>query len=211
MGDLSVELLALDDGGTTESSEDRIRALESDPLVRGVIVLGYEAAGAVSQHPPDAIPIIVVGEWGAIPGNENTLILSSPALRDIITTPAATELTTLASMPSPFTSGELVGLEQFRQLRTQLDGITFVSSGSLPDETFEARYESSGLYVPEPNHLATLVYDAVGFILEAGDIQRYEGINGSIAFENGYWKDAPIYYYAFNDEGHPAPVKNPQS
>ncbi len=211
MGTLNTELVAVDDGGTVDTAIGRLRALEGDPLVRGVIILGYDAAEAVSQHPLTIIPSIVVGEWGAIPGNENTFILSSPALRDIITTPQTIELTILASLPEPITGGELVGLEQFVLLRPQLEGITFVSSGSLPDEDFWARYQSSGLYVPEPNHLATLVYDAVGFILQTDDVQQYEGINGSITFENGHWKDAPIHYYAFNDEGHPAPVKNPQS
>lgn len=210
MGDLNTELLAVDDGGTAEMALDRLRALEGDPLVRGVIVLGFNGAEAVAQHPMTDVPSIVVGEWGIIPSNDQMFILSSPALREIITTPPIAELTTLANLPEPFTGGELVGLEQFTLLRPQLEGVTFVSSGSLPDQAFRTRYKSSGLYVPEPNHLATLVYDAVGYILRAGDIQQYEGINGSITFENGYWKDAPIYYYGYDSSGHLILVKDAQ-
>lgn len=213
MGNLNTELLAIDDGGTVESAIDRIRALESDPLVKGVIVLGYNSAEAVSQHPPEVLPTIVVGEWGAVPGNDQTFILSSPSLREIITTPPITELTALASLPEPFTGGELIGLEQFTLLRPQLEGVTFVSSGSLPDEAFRARYKGSGLYVPEPNHLATLVYDATGLLLQVEDIQQpfqYEGINGRITFEDGYWKDAPIHYYEYDTGGHLILVKDAQ-
>jgi len=63
--------------------------------------------------------------------------------------------------------------------------------------------------VPQPGLLATLTYDVIQMMLKASHAPSpvdylatttYEGINGSIRFEDGYWADAPINTYRYEPE-----------
>jgi hypothetical protein len=87
--------------------------------------------------------------------------------------------------------------------------MVIVSSGSPPDLDFRTRYAALGQFVPQPGLLATLTYDAVRFMLraaESGDpaaylaSTTYDGINGTIRFEDGYWAEAPLHTYRYEPE-----------
>ncbi len=210
-GTTNVELLPVDDGGTIQSAADRARALALDPAVGAVVALGYAATDESVLTAFGDIPVVIVGHWSAIPTGESVFMLASSELDDIITTPPAIGVTEAAELDTPLVGGEIFALEQFPQLRDSLDGITIVSSGSLPDDEFAERYLASDQFVPAPGLLATLTYDAFGMVartmgdsVERGEISRaiavmtYNGLNGDIRFENGYWADAPINYYSYD-------------
>jgi hypothetical protein len=205
-GGVNIELLAVDDGGTAESAADRARALARDPLVKAVIVLGDGAADANTQKAYGDLPVLMVGNWTDRPETSNVFILSSPEIMQQIKT--TRDVTEAARLPSPVTGGDLFALEQFRKLRGSLDGVTVLSSGSPPDSAFRERYLASAPFAPEPNLLATLSYDATAIALQAAtspdalstlrDIQ-YNGLNGDLAFRNGWWADAPVHRYEYQD------------
>ncbi len=203
----SIELLPVDDGGTVGSAADRARALAGDPLVKAVVVLGYAATDADTQRAFGDLPVLVVGSWGAKPETNNILVLSNPFVDEMVTVFSRAGVTEAARFETPLSGGEVVALEQFTRLRPSLDGIRVLSSGGLPDAAFSERYAQAGLYVPAPGLLATLTYDAFGWLilaLQSPDVMTtlttttYNGINGTIRFEQGYWADAPVHQYVFD-------------
>ena len=202
----SVELLAVDDGGTAESADERAKALAKDPLVKAVIALGYTAADSSAQQEFGQRPVVIVGEWGAKPASDVIYLLTNPQINDIITTAGQFPITNAVEINTPIVGSDVFALKQFIQLRPNTDGVRIASSGSLPDAAFRERYLQSGLYVPEPGLLATLTYDAANMTLQAmssGDAQtafenmQYQGINGLFTFKDNYWADAPIHYYCY--------------
>ncbi|NWF68698.1 MAG: hypothetical protein HXY40_06410 [Chloroflexi bacterium] len=216
---LEIEFLPVDDGGTAESAQQRARALAVDPQVRAVLLLGYHAAAAETQLALDDLPAIVVGHWSAQPARAGVFMLAAQALDTLITAPARIDVTDAAELASPVTGGDVFALAQFPLLRDRLDGVTIVSSARLPDADFAARYRASAQFAPAPGLLAMLAYDAAALALQVTDANttraqvsqrlgavRYEGLNGLITFENGYWADAPIYYYAYDQRRLLAPV-----
>lgn len=205
----SIELLPVDDGGTVASAADRAHALAGDPLVKAVVVLGYAATDAETQRAFGSLPVLVVGSWGAKPETNNILVLSNPLVDEMVTMYSRAAVTEAARAEAPLIGGEVFALEQFTRLRPSLEGIKVVSSGSLPDAAFSEQYAQAGLYVPAPGLLATLTYDAFGWLISAlqssnTDVMTtltttpYNGINGTIRFEQGYWVDAPVHQYVFD-------------
>lgn len=211
-----IELLAVDDGGSVEQAVERARAIALDPLVKVVISSGYPAADEAVQAALGDVPILIAGQWESQPASPTAFMLASAQLDSILTTsPSTFEVTGAARMNIPIVGGDVYALEQFPRLSRNFQRITVVSSASLPDEAFQERYRSMGLYVPEPGLLATLTYDATGMALEAMAssepaatlaTMRYEGLNGSIHFEDGYWADAPIRYYGYDENGALIPI-----
>jgi substrate-binding family protein len=207
-----IELLPIDDGGSAESAADRARALASDPQVKAALVLGYAATDSGAQQAFGDVPAVIVGDWGAQPASQTTFILSNPALDSRLTVPTRVEVTDAAALAAPLTGGDVFALVQFPKLRGSTDGITVLSSGSLPDDTFQQRYAQSDQFAPPPGLLATLTYDATRILWQsvsdtrADTSQRiastnYSGINRTIRFENGYWADAPLYEYRYRADG----------
>jgi hypothetical protein len=200
-----VELLAVDAGA---SVVDRARALAADPQVVAAVVLGYTEQEAFAAF-GDA-PVLVVGSWGAVPSSNTLFVLSNPDIQDALTTDPQVSITEAARLETPITGGDVLALEQFPRLRDSLDGVTILSSGSLPDADFAARYTANDPFAPEPGLLATLTYDAFEMLLatmrtdnlaalrDAIAGTTYEGLNGAIRFEHGYWADAPIYRYGYD-------------
>ncbi|MBL8161602.1 MAG: hypothetical protein JNJ61_06405, partial [Anaerolineae bacterium] len=125
-GSPTTELLAIDDGGSTTSAVQRAHALASDPLVKVVIALGYEATGDETQAAFAELPVIVVGDWSARPLTSSVFVLSSPDIADHITAPR--DVIDAAESNAPLVGGEVLALEQFRELRADLTGIEIVSS-----------------------------------------------------------------------------------
>ncbi len=197
-------LLAVDDGGSEASAIARIKALNTDPDVKFIITLGAFSTLETVQHASEK-PLIIVGSWGASPASEQVFILANADIEREITLTQSRSITS-ADVSQPLIVSELFALSQIPDLYDDLSELTILSSGSLPSEDFRDAFIASDLYVPEPNLLATLSYDAMGMIIQSitsntsiADI-TYEGINGTIHFENGYWKNAPIYHYHYEKD-----------
>ena len=60
----NIELLAVDDGGLAERTIDRAKALDDDPLVKVVIVLGLAASSPQVQAAVTNKPMLIVGSMG---------------------------------------------------------------------------------------------------------------------------------------------------
>jgi hypothetical protein len=208
-GNSGIELLAVDDGGSVQSATARARALARDPLVEVVIALGHSATQPETQAALGEKPMLIVGNWGTKPEATTVFMLSNPTLPDRLTTnPNMDELTGISLIESPIRGGDVLGLSQVPLLTRNTERITVISSASLPDATFNERYLGSAEFAPEPGLLATLTYDAAQIALEAAmssdalsQITQadYDGINGRIRFADGYWADAPIHCYGYDE------------
>ncbi|MCY3574689.1 MAG: hypothetical protein OXI62_01490 [Chloroflexota bacterium] len=176
------QLLALDDGGTVKLATARVDAFNRDPAAAAIIALGPHATHANVQK-ASQLPMLIVGNWGNSRAAANTFYVANQ------------ELTQAAK------ADDLLALEQARALRDDLDGRDFRSSGSPLSENFRERYLASDLYVPQPNLLATLVYDVAGLVFAALESKlpisqaAHTGINGLIQFQDGYWQGAPVHSY----------------
>jgi len=202
-----VELLAVDDGGT--EAPNRAAALTEDPLVLAALVLGYDATTPETLRAFDAIPTLIVGDWGAQPITDRIFILSNPQIEQQITAPPRETVTDAAQLPAPVTGGDVFALTGFAKLHESLEGVTVLSSGSLPTADFTTRYKGSDPFAPEPGLLAALTYDATIIAIHAAQTgsrggavasiasSEYDGINGTIRFQDGYWLDAPIHSYHY--------------
>lgn len=199
-----ISLLAVDDGGTEASAIARVQALNSDPDVEVIIALGtYSTSQAVQQATEK--PFLIVGSWGTQAASDLSYILANPAIVEEIINPQIASIT-LADMSQAIVTAELFALAQVPDLYDDLSQLRIVSSASLPSAEFREAYITSDLYVPEPNLLASLTYDAAGLIIQSitsgqsiSDIS-YEGINGTLEFEDGYWHSAPIYHYRYEGD-----------
>jgi hypothetical protein len=197
----NIDLLAIDDGASVETAVMRANAIRQDSAIKAVITLGLYASDASVQAALGDTPMLIVGHWGAEVSSPNVYMLSSPEITNLISWNG--EVTAIPE--GDIRGSEILALYQVPMLREDTSRLTIYSSGSLPDEDFRQRFLNSALYVPEPNLLATLSYDATVMLLEAISSNTsiseisYEGINGRISFENGYWKDAPIHVYGYED------------
>lgn len=209
-GRANIDLLAVDDGGTARIALDRAHALADDPLVKAVILLGYDVITPEVQSALSDVPALIVGHWGAQPISDNVFMLSNPAIADELTIPPNISVTDAAREPHPLVGSEIFALNGFRQLTSDLEGVTILSSGVLPGAEFSERYRSSDPFAPAPGIFAPLTYNAMHIALLALNESRtatrdsiaaidYNGINGRIRFENGYWVDAPIHRYIYRD------------
>ncbi len=199
-----IELLAIDDGGTVESAVERAKALRLDPTVLGVVALGYAATDAETQKAFGELPLIIAGSWGAQPESEWVFVLAKPNLNASLTTPPRVSLSEAAGLEAPLVGHEIFALESLRQLREDLSGITIVSSTTLPNESFRERYINSDSFTPEPGLIAASTHQAVNLLLEAVmSEQSHNGIQQFLAnqSEAGYWIDAPLHFFAYDESG----------
>lgn len=211
--DVTLELLPVDDGGTVASAVDRAEALALDPQVRAVVTLGYAATAAATQAAYADLPVVVAGHWSAEPTAEHVFLLAHPDLDAIVTAPPRLHVIYAPLLDTPLVGSEVLALEQFALLRRDLDGITVVSSGRLPDEIFADRYRASDPFAPEPTLLATLTYDATRLIIDAmdaaGSPTRAAVMERLAAhFDGGYWRDATINTFRFDESGQLTAVDN---
>ena len=204
----NIELLAVDDGGMVENAASRARALTLDPLVKVVIVIGYDAADINVQTAFSDLPVIIVGNWMTEPQSDNVFILSNPDIE--LSYDGRLDVTEVALLDTPFICGEVCALNGYRRLLDTFDGTTIISSGSLADDDFKQRIIDNFQFSAEPGLLATLTYDAVNMAIEAADSENvsqtlsemtYDGITRTISFEDGYWLDGPVNVYVFDDDG----------
>lgn len=201
----NVDLYPVDDGGSPESAAQRAAAFQYDPTVKLVIILGIDAADESVQEALSPLPTIIVGHWDSAPSFSHVVMLANAAIDERLGEMSFSSVTAAAEAEAPLVGDEMLALQQFPLLREDLTGITILSSASLPDAAFTARYGQGDPFAPEPGLLATLTYDAARLAIEAVRSNtplteiRYEGINGSIAFENGYWANAPLNEFGYRD------------
>lgn len=203
-GDMQIELLAVDDGGTVESAVERAKALALDPTVLGVIALGYAATDAETQGAFDGLPVIIAGSWGAQPENEWIFVLANPELNAALTIPPRVSLTEAAALEAPLVGHEIFALESLLELRGDLNGITIASSAILPDEGFRERYLNSAPFTPEPGLIAVSTRQATQSLLVATySAESREEIRLFLEphFETGYWKITPLHFFTYDDRG----------
>lgn len=212
-GQDDVELLAVDDGGSVQTAVDRARALYDDPRMQAVIVLGYAATAPDVQRALGDLPVVIVGHWLTEPQAETVYLMSSATIPALLTSAERMSLTQAAQVDVPYIGGEVFALEGWRAIRhDERDGITVISSGSLPDAEFTRRYLETDMFAVEPGLLATSTYDAVRLVVDAVRDTRlatheairstdYAGINGVIRFDKQYWADAPVNRYQYAPDG----------
>ncbi len=210
-----IELLAVDDGGSVSSATDRLLALQDDPLVTMVISLGYATAKAEKPLNTDApLPLLIVGYWDAQPVDESTWILASAEIANRIMTEGDIAITDAAMIAESFTCADICALKQFAQLSANFDQTTVVSSALLPQQEFIERYQQSDQFAPPPGLLTTLTYDAMSIAIDASQTQSdraqiqayitettFAGLNGEIRFTDGYWANAPLHEYIYDENG----------
>lgn len=191
-----VELLAVDDGGTIETAIQRAKAIENDPLVIAVVVLGPYASDSQVQPALGDLPTIIVGNWGVQPQSDNVFIMANPALpQDNMGIIEASQVT------APYEGSDVFALRGLTKLGDDLDGITILSSGHLPDDEFKERIISSNQFAPSPGLLATSVYEAIRMIMSAEPNPDTIIHALNTHFTDGYWNNAPINTYVYNDNG----------
>lgn len=184
-----VQFLAVDDGGSAESALARVKALNLDPAVAVIIALGPHAASHATQQANNR-PMILLGSWGQGRDDPDSFYAAS------------------AVLAAERQNGDLLMLAPARDSR---EGLSFFSSGSIADSDYRERYRESNPDAPLPNHLATLTYDLARMALAALEANIeiadavYRGINGEIRFDDGFWKDAPLNRFRFED-GQLAPA-----
>lgn len=201
---VAIDLLAIDDGGSNDLAQTRIEAINQDASVIAVIALGQFATSAGAQSALHDVPMIIVGNWGDSDVTENVYRLSHSDVDNYINFRG--DLDDLAFSSDSIIGGEILSLYQTPIVFDYTNNIEIYSSSSLSDEAFRQRYLDSADFTPEPNLLATLTYDATNLILTSiatntpiSEID-YEGINGLIRFQNGYWLNAPLHRYQYQDD-----------
>lgn len=217
LGEVShLELLALDDGGTTQTAQARARALALDDSVKAVLILGYDSADETVLEAFGDIPVIIIGEWATQPINDHIFILSHPEIPNRLSYAGRLDIT--QPIESPFQGGDVFGLYTYAGLYSHsqtLPHVQIVTSGAFANPEFTDRLLASDIYVPQPNHLSTTVYDATRLLVSAissADMSRQAVANairdvdfmgeqvGRIRFDDeGYWLDAPLYTYVYVD------------
>lgn len=218
-GNDTIELLAIDDGGSAASAVERAKALARDPLIKVVIVLGNNASSEDAQQALGDVPVMIVGNWYGKRLTNNVFMMSNVKLQDAFTAGAAA--IDIADADSPIETvigGDILALKQFASISKHRENVTIASSATLPNAEFRDKYLASGQFVPEPGLLASITYDAFGMALMAMESQNvpqalatvnYAGLNGAIQFVDGYWSSAPIHYYQYDTDGQLTPVDRP--
>lgn len=203
-----VELLAVDDGGSERTAEQRARALFNDPRVAGVVVSGYDAASAAVQRAFGDLPVVISGYWDTTRYSETVFLTTPQDFSQVLTTPSGLDVTDAALFPlnddGTLIGGDIFALDQFRLLRPDLSGILIASISPLPDDDFRARYARMGQFAPEANLIAVAAYDAALILLDAlaGHSSR-PAVRAALdtIFDEGYLRDATIFFYEYDFDG----------
>lgn len=197
----SLVLLPIDDGGSVDSAVDRAQAIVQNPQNRAVLLVGIHASSEPVQRALGDLPVLVVGHWETQPYGENAVLLTNPRID--------------AALAAAESAGsERLALPQTPLLHDDIARLRIFSSATLPDAAFQQRYVTSAPFAPEPLLFAPLTYDATQIAIQMLSTEtplqqmRYAGLHGSISFENGYWQDAPLHEYRY-EQGELVPVGTP--
>lgn len=203
-----ITLLSLDAGDSPAAAARKAAAFADDPTVLLALVAGAQAADPQVLTAFGDVPVIVIGDWNAVP-SDRIFVLASADLHARLTS-TETDIYTAAGLKDA-TGGETFGLKAFARLAGDTAKISVATSASPASADLQARLESSALFVPEAGLLATIAYDAgtltAAVLSEATTREavalglqetRIEGLNGVISFgSDGYWANAPIYTYVY--------------
>lgn len=189
----------------SREADRRIYAAHRDPTVIAWVMAGPQLAQRdvhVSLQSYVTLPVIVLGNWGA-PQIPNVYLMTPP---EIVIGPSVVPLDTYR-WDDEERGGDVFALREFARLNPGADP-TIVTSAALPDEELSQRIQASGLFVPQPRLHASLAYDAGLFLggalagagmrtdaLEAMLVYEVTGYNGTIAFDQGRWRNAPVHRY----------------
>lgn len=181
---LAYDLLAVDDGGSVVSALERAAAIQRDPSVVGVIVVGPFSVQPAVQARLER-PVVIAGGWGAQPAVSYSVQLASRL---------SWQVSALADERADHPSADI--------------GVVFLSAATPPPSDYEKAYRALGPFTPPPNTYATLVTDAVALLIASHQQQQLmrlttvQGINGFIRFDqDGYWVDAPLYRIEIRPDG----------
>jgi hypothetical protein len=189
------ELLAVDDSSTLEGAAAHARALAANSRVRAVILVGPFATHASTQAALGDLPAIIVGGWGARPASPQVVQLASPELAAAI-----------AAADSALHGDERLMLNYSLRLLPDAAEAVVYTSGTPPTQEFAARYAQQGEFVPQPNPLAMLVYDAALIASQwaagAPDFSSAAVAGRTYRFSDGYWADAPLHRLSLSADGY---------
>jgi len=208
----TTDLLAIDDGGHIGSAIDRAQAIQQDPDIQAIIILGPYATQAAVQQVFEKKPVLIVGHWNTQPVNSNVSLLANPEIDSLIDANQSAEIVTLAESNTAVTGSEILALQQLPHLADSMQHFTILSSALLPDAAFTERYLASDPFAQNPGLLAPLTYDATALVIHALENHiaientNYQGINGHIQFKNGYWANAPINRYVYDESNQLVPT-----
>lgn len=189
----------------------RIYAAYRDPTIIAWVMAGPQLAQQdihISLRSYITLPALVLGSWGA-PQIPNVYFMTPS---DVSIGPAVVSLDMYRWDDDEERGGDVFALKEFARLNPGADP-AIVTAAALPDEALSKRIQASGLFVPEPRLHASLAYDAGLFLggalatartradaLDAVLAYKVEGYNGTIAFDQGRWRDAPVYRYRVDGE-----------
>ena len=190
-GESHIDLVPIDEGETLELTVLRAQALTQNPDIAAVILVGTQSTVPEVQEVLNSILHIVAGYWDTAPNQETAYMLASPEI----------------DVRAQSRNAESEVATVIEQSDSSLSEITILTSGNLPDENFTERYLNSAEFAPQPGIVATLAYDATAIAIQSIqqnvslDEIEYDGINGVIQFENGYWLNAPINTFSYSEDG----------
>lgn len=198
----NITLLPIDDGGTPETAQLRVQAINQDPSIGLIIALGLDATSAEVQYHLQDTPMLIVGYWHTPPITDNAYMLANPEIPSQIIW--QDDLTALSDNASVI-GGDILSLLQVSALIDPSSSIEVISSATPPNAEFRERYLNSAQFVPEPTLLAPLTYDAMGIaiasVLSNTAIPEitYQGLHGQFTFADNYWLEAPINRYTYDE------------
>jgi hypothetical protein len=198
--DSSLDLLPIDDGGTSDLAAQRADAfaqLENTPTA--VILLGYNATSPDVQGALSPLPALIVGWWGNEAQFSHVSELFPQSIVTRVDEADREPLPELARKPDLDLIGDVGGLLGFARLRLTsalpVETITVISSGRLPDPEFSQRYLNSAPFAPPPRLIASQVYDAVRLIARAAS-------DGTPLIElEDRALTMPLYAYRLDEQG----------
>lgn len=186
----------------------RASAVASDPAILAVIAAGPQLSDTAVLGALHGIPTIVLGDWDA--PHDPAIFFMAPSQTSTI--PAVVALDTYHWDDDDARGGDVFALREFARLNPNADPEVIISA-ALPDEALSQRIQASGLFVPEPRLHASLAYDAGLFLggaltgvhtrtdaLDAVSRHETTGYNGTLAFDHGWWRNAPIRRYRVSGE-----------
>ncbi len=180
-GRTDLELLAVDDGGSTQTAVDRATALNNDPLVAAVMVLGVHAADDTVLDTLEPYTL-VVGDW----------LPPVTAIADDAAEPP-TAITAIAALDVPYICAEVCLLESFPLLADDpMLATVVVHSPPVPDD-FREQYINFDMFVPEPLPIAYQTYRAAQHMIE--------WVNGTASVESAANLTAQTWMYTYTEAG----------
>lgn len=154
-GRVHLELVAVDDGGSLQSAQDRARALHADPLIQDVLLLGdYATTPDVYSLLRDDQPHHIIGQW------------HTPA--DI----EANDLHALAALDVPFVCGDMCTLDAFVTLADDLSLVTIETDAPPVTDDFRERYTAFDTFAPKPLPIAQNAYAVTVALLNNSTTQK---------------------------------------